>query len=211
MASDNSKDLIERALSRWVPTLTILSLLICSASAVAEVGGATVGKIAGKVTVADRELKVGDSLKADDEITVGKDDAYIDLKFSEGHQVRLKDGAKLKLGALKNGMRIISLSKGKAFVRFVKGPDAKGLEVKTKAIVAGIRGTKFAAAIDDDGGTYLCVCEGAVEARGVKGGPAKTVKAGQDLWAKLGKPLGNPVDSPDMASMTEKEFASMAD
>jgi ferric-dicitrate binding protein FerR (iron transport regulator) len=171
---------------------------------------ATVVKVTGEIQIAGKVARAGDTLREDDEIVVskGENDA-VDLKLAEGHQVRLKKGTHLKLGAVKNGQRLLELIKGQTFVRFNKSAEAKGLDVRTKAVVAGVRGTKFSVSIDEVMGTYVCVCEGSVEVQKPEGGPTKTVKAGQDIWARSEKPLGKPLNSPGMSQMTAQEIATM--
>jgi len=194
---------------RLFELLLFIGLTSAPAFAV-ENGGATVIKVTGQATVAGKALKTGDTLKPDDEVEVAKTkDAYVDLKLAEGHAVRLREGTRLKIGTFVNGLRILSLSKGKTFVRFEKSSEANRLEVRTKAVVAGVRGTKFAVSIDDVLGTYICVCEGAVQAQKPDGGDIKTVAAGQDIWATTYKPLGRPLNSPGMSKITEQEFETM--
>lgn len=197
-----------RTLTGRLVLFSVFSVLVSASAHAIDAGGATVLKLVGKITCAGKDLKVGDTLKGEDEITVPKSpNAHVDLKLSEGHIVRLKEGTQFKLGSFEKGLRILTLTKGKTFVHFKKSPEAHNLEVRTKAVVAGVRGTKFNVAIDDIMGTYICVCEGAVEAR--QGSISKTVAAGQDLWANTHSPMGNPVNSPGMRKMTEDEFASM--
>ncbi|MBI5595727.1 MAG: FecR domain-containing protein [Elusimicrobia bacterium] len=59
-------------------------------------------------------------------------------------------------------------------------PRLKGrYAVATPVAVAAVRGTEFYIAVRKDGGTYLCLCEGAVEVTGGKG-----VKYSQRFEAK---------------------------
>lgn len=176
--------------------------------------GLRVVKKSGQVLYNQKEVRVGEFLPLGGVIEVGNtDESLVDLTYPEGHRLRLKKNTKVNLKALstKNASQI-DITIGKVFAHFVKGKKAENIQIKTKSAVVGVRGTKFAVEENEEKGTYVCVCEGVVNVRGVgdhsKDGE-RTVKAGQDLWARPGKSMGTPVDSPDMSKMTTAEFADM--
>ncbi len=176
--------------------------------------GLTVVKKSGHVRYNQKEVKVGEFLPLGGVIEVGStDESFVDLTYPEGHRLRLKKNTKVNLIALgtKNASQI-DIAIGQVFAYFLKDKKAENIQIKTKSAVVGVRGTKFLVEANEEKGTYVCVCEGVVNVRGV-GGHAKDgeriVKANQDLWARPGKSMGTPVDSPDMSKMTSAEFADM--
>lgn len=190
----------------------VVALFLCSFSFAGE--GLTVVKKAGEVRYNQKEVKVGQILPFGGVIEVGSSvESFVDLTYPEGHRLRLKKNTKVNLAALgtKNASQI-DIAIGQVFAYLVKGKKAENIQIKTKSAVVGVRGTKFLVEESNEKGTYVCVCEGAVNVRGLgdhsKDGE-RNVKAGQDLWARPGKPMGTPVDSPDMSKMTTAEFADM--
>lgn len=178
-----------------------------------------VKKLSGSAKYDGHAIKAGDEVPAGGLLEVGAEpDAYVDLLFSEGHHMRLKKGAKLKINGEKTASPTrFELIIGQLFGYFVPGKNAEKIKIETKAAVAGVRGTKYLIEEDEKKGTYICVCEGVVAVNATDKRtdfPAK-VKAGQDLWAKLGgyeKPgqtLGRVTTSPAMSKMTTAEFTAM--
>jgi ferric-dicitrate binding protein FerR (iron transport regulator) len=170
----------------------------------------TIVHIVGGATVRRMPLHEGDTVKIDDDIVVSDaPGSQVDLKLSEGHQIRLKTDTTFRVGSVQNNKRIVTLIKGKAFVHYVKGAGTPTFEIRTKVAVAGVRGTKFVTQIDEKKGTYFCVCEGVVEVSKPEGGPSQLVHKDEDLWSHAGEALKPPVNSPKMTSTTQAEFDSM--
>lgn len=166
--------------------------------------------VQGDAKIGKSPVAVGHALEAGEILKVGDaPDSLVDLKFPEGHQVRLKAGTIFNLEAGPAKTRLVRLMRGRAFVHFQKGPDAKDFKVITRTAVSGVRGTKFVTEVDAVKGTYICVCEGVVEVQKPDGGAKQLVKKGQDLWSYDAKALAPAVDSPNMSQMTEDEFAKM--
>jgi ferric-dicitrate binding protein FerR (iron transport regulator) len=175
---------------------------------------ALVVKFKGNVQFESRVIKVGDELSAGGLLTVGagKDD-FVDIEMAAGHTFRLKKNAKMRLIAEpKSEKTVLNLLSGQLYSHFRKKAGVENIEIHTKSVVAGVRGTQFLVEEDDAKGSYICVCEGAVNVTGigshVKDG-ARVVSAGEDLWARPGKVIGQPISSPSMSKMTQDEFADM--
>lgn len=176
----------------------------------ADVGAITIVNVVGDAKFESRPLKSGDSFASGGTIEVASDGkSMVDIKYPEGHVFRLKSGARLSIAGEKTAnLKTLNLLKGKAFLHFQKDSDANEFKIHTKTAVAGVRGTKFLLE-DRDGATYLCVCEGVVELHKPDAKDGRTVTAGQDLWSRPDKPLGQPKVDEGMKAETAAEFESM--
>jgi hypothetical protein len=175
--------------------------------------GLTVAGVNGDVRYSGTQVKTGQDLPAGGTLEVGSaPDAHVDLIYPEGHRLRLKTNARLKIGDAKANPNILELLNGQVFAYFVKGKGAEKFRIRTSSIVAGVRGTKFVVEENSDKGTYVCVCDGMVGVDGINGHShdgQREVKAGEDLWVHPGKPMEQPKASPGMAKMSADEFKAM--
>jgi hypothetical protein len=169
-------------------------------------------KYNGKPVQVGETITPGGMLELDD-----NPQTYVDLLYPEGHQLRLKKGAHLKISA--ESTDNLELFRGQVFAYFAKNKNAEKVRIKTATAVAGVRGTKYLIEEDEKKGTYICVCEGEVRVSSVLKPdelPVK-VKAGQDVWAaprgadwnKTGNAIPRPTNSPNMSQMTTTEFKAM--
>lgn len=186
----------------------ILLILLLANFAFAEGNTFKVKKLGGQVTYLGKTIAVDEQLSPGSVIEVeNKEGSFVDLSHSEGHHLRLKKGAKLKLELSDpKEPHLLDLLYGQLYVFYRKGKEAKPLNIKTRTAVAGVRGTKFLIEEKDEG-SYYCVCDGVIEV--TKEGVTRQVKKDEDLRSRPGKPLGVPKVSPDMGKMTESEFKSM--
>jgi hypothetical protein len=200
--------------------VTMLFLGFLSVSfAHADANSLEVKSVKGSVKYDNKIIKSGDKLTPGGLLEVGVEkDALVDILFPEGHHLRLKNGGRLKIkGSEGNLPSRFDLYAGQLFGYFVKNKNAEKIKIETKSVIAGVRGTKYMIE-ENSKGTYICVCDGvvAVYATDKPTDFPVRVKAGQDLWARLGggygKPgetLGRPTTSPDMSKMTTDEFKAM--
>lgn len=179
----------------------------------------TVKTVSGKATFNGALLKSGDRISQGGSVELGAD-ASVDLIYPGGHHLRLKKGAKVGINAKADDSPAnLELIRGQVFAYFAKTKDAEKIKIKTRAVVAGVRGTKYLIEEDDKKGTYVCVCEGVVRVSSIEKHLEESVnvKAGQDLWTKLHdkswnsstNALAQPKDSPSMSEITSAEFKSM--
>jgi hypothetical protein len=179
-----------------------LTTLIVTSYAHAE-GKIKITKLSGEVIYNNKIVAVGAELDPGSELVVGKEESdFVEITYPEGHHLRLKKNAKLKITA----PSLLNLLFGKLFVYYNKQNKNEPLRIRTSTAVVGVRGTKFLVE-EDPKGSYYCVCDGVIEV--TKDSITRQVKKDQDLWSRPGKPLGEPKTSPDMGKMTEKEFIEM--
>lgn len=123
----------------------------------------------------------------DGDIIVTGDNSLVVLKFKEHSQHKINGNTRLQVNDLiKKGY--FELIKGSliSFITPLKKKKTKKVHfrVKTKAAVAGVRGTQFfisygPKANPDD--SWVCVNEGEVEVTNAKGGNGQIVKAGEGV------------------------------
>jgi len=190
---------------KWIAFVLVVSPSCFAASAVLKVA-----QVHGMVRLNGNSVKVGDELPQGGVIEVDKDKtASIDIQYPEGHYLRLKAGTKLKLGGDSYQMELLL---GQIYLHAIPGKNADKIRVKTRAVIAGVRGTKFTVEEYPNHSSYICVCEGQVSVTGVNDHATdgeRLVKVGEDLWARPGKAMGQPISSPGMSKMTTAEFSSM--
>lgn len=164
----------------------------------------SIGHIDGKVKVNEQAAELGQVLHQGAIVSAGPE-SYLDIVSDVGDKVRLKAGS-LKIESVKKESSMFDLLSGVLFTYIRPDQDHK-FEVRSKTAVMGVRGTKFFIAREPHH-TYLCVCEGLVEAS--KGSMSYLVKPKQDLFAYDSEPLLKPHQaSKQMYDLATKEFASM--
>ena len=194
--------------------LSFFLISVFSLSSGAFASGAKVTAVSGTVRYNGKIVKVGDELERNGEIEVGPEkEASVDLKYPQGHLVRLKSQSKMRIEESKDGGLVdLNLIRGKIYAHLLKEKGAEKFHIKTKAVVAGVRGTKFLVEENESKGSYVCVCEGSVEVTGTgehQADGARIVNAGEDIWARPGKTMGKPKVDEDMSKQTSSEFESM--
>ena len=107
------------------------------------------------------------------------------ILFADETQIRVGRNSTLlvKEVAQDGGQTQLELGAGSLWARAARG--GSGVEVKTPAAVAAIRGTDWSLSVDGSGKTSLVVLEGVVELRNAKG--AVTVRQGEGAVAAIGQ------------------------
>lgn len=144
-------------------------------------------KYQGKVLINKKIIESG-LIPLGAEIDTTAEKASLILRTSDGKILRFSEGI-----AKYEGPSLVEVLKGKLFA-FIRNVPKKGKEfkVRTRTAAMGVRGTKFLV-LEEEKESYLCVCEGVVEAR-KKTQPDKliSVNAGFDLSIQEDKVLESP-------------------
>ena len=183
----------------------VLTLLINSYFGHAFASPATVVKYQGKVLINKKIISRG-IIPLGAEIDTTEKNSRLIIRTADGKILRFSEGI-----AKYEGPSLIDLLKGKLFA-FIRDVPNKGKEfqVRTRTAAMGVRGTKFLV-LEDEKESYLCVCEGVVEAK-KKSEPNKPVDvaAGFDLSIQESKPLGSPTKASEiMWDIATKGFKEM--
>ncbi len=135
-------------------------------------------------------------------------ESFLILRDADDSIFRFANGsAKFKYGKAS----LVEIVKGSLFAyvqkSFSKSEDAPAFRLK--GMIMGVRGTKFFLQ-EDEKESYLCVCEGVVEAKGAKGSKVMQVQAGYDLTAHSDRDIEKPAFASDvMWKMAKDGFADM--
>lgn len=161
------------------------------------------GKIVGVPTI----LNEGDTIEARSKMKPKKTGSFVRITFKNGDKVGLSK-AKMVIEKFNKKQSTISLLKGK-FFNYAKPGLERKLEVKSRNVALGVRGTKYM--IDEkESESYVCVCEGEVVA--TKGGRSSSIKAGYDLHIKPGKPINHSVEASEaMIKMISENFQTLGE
>ncbi|MFZ4713322.1 MAG: FecR domain-containing protein [Bacteriovoracaceae bacterium] len=146
---------------------------------------AKVTHMEGEVWLNRGPAKIGDLIYPGTHVKVAGAKSWVDMKYINGHVVRATEGAftVTEIGPKKSFIELLS---GKIFSLVSPLKKKETFVVKTKRAVFGVRGTKFM--IEENAEkTYLCVCEGVVEAD--NGKEKVKVKKDDDLFIEDGKKL----------------------
>ncbi|MGZ3684089.1 MAG: FecR family protein [Bdellovibrionota bacterium] len=135
--------------------------------------------IQGKAVVGVRALKSGDKVELNDVVTTGPK-SFVRILLREGVAMNVGPDSTIHLSRLEGGeATTIDLLKGFLLSRIKKSvpaPEKVKYQVRTRTASLGVRGTTFFAKEEPDGRTFLCVCEGTVEARWAGGSKTITSK-----------------------------------
>jgi hypothetical protein len=139
-------------------TFLFTSLAYASDATVVALHGSAVSVTAGTETA----LKLGAKLKNGDTLKTGADSMVV-LLFADGTRLKFKDKSEAKIeGESKApGPSGVNLAAGALFALIPK-QDKPHFEVRTRAAVAGVRGTEFFASTGAHDAFWLCVEDGAV-------------------------------------------------
>ena len=160
---------------------------------------AIVKKIRGVAKVNNKELKEGDRIEIGSIINARGKGNFIDIEIKPNHgAVRIVNG-EFELKKISNTTSIYNLLFGKAFSYFNK-TDKSNIQINTKQASFSVRGTKFLAEQLEDDRSFLCVCDGVVEAKNSSGKSAN-VKAGEEVFITKNDPKF--VDEINMRDMTK--------
>lgn len=167
---------------------------------------ANVVKIHGQAFINREKINEGAEVAEGMELTMPHKGDYIEIKFQNGHLVRLV-GATVKVETLNPKNTLFNLLKGKIFSFIKPLTQDETFHVKTKRVAFAVRGTQFMIE-EAQKQTYLCVCEGVVAAKSSKG--EVLVKKDEDLTLVNSKQdLKAATASKNMADMTKQVFSEM--
>lgn len=185
-------------------SFTLFSPLLLASQMASE--AVTITKVFGSANIGKKKLKRGDQLMINDLLQVSKR-SYVNLEFSNTSTMRVGPGEIKITASMSKKETVVSLIKGTIFT-FVRGlAKNEKFIVKTKRASMGVRGTKFLA-MEEGEDSYLCVCQGTVEASNLKG--KKTlVNAGEDIHITDKGPFNKIKASKQMMDMGIKTFKEM--
>ncbi len=126
-----------------------------------------------------QDLLDGDTLRTN---TIGN----LAILFADQTQIRVGRNSTLvvrDVAANAGGTTQLDLQSGTVWARAARG--GSGVDIKTPAAVAAIRGTDWSLTVDGSGKTSLVVLEGVVELRNAQG--SVTVRQGEGAVASIGK------------------------
>ncbi|MGA2481129.1 MAG: FecR domain-containing protein [Spirochaetia bacterium] len=154
-------------------TAAVLALVLLFAGAAAFAADkASIVYIEGDVTMNGAPAAVGDDVQPGALITTAKD-SVCQVVFNSRNIVHMAAGTTLRfdLNAVSKGA---TLQKGAiAMVLRNLAAAAPGDElrfsIRTSTAVAGVRGTCFFVAVEDENNTYICACNGALHLEGQGG------------------------------------------
>lgn len=158
-------------------SLILFSLLCTGAFAQGFAPVANVTKISGEVLINKEKIEKGAEIATGMEISMPKKGSSIDIKFQNGHLLRLVD-ASVFVESITPKEYFFNLKKGKAYSSVVELTEGEKYLIKTKDASFAVRGTKFL--IDEkSNSTSLIVVDGVVTAEKEKS--IVEVRKGQSL------------------------------
>lgn len=166
---------------------------------------ANVSKIHGTAFINKEKIKEGAEIAEGMEVSIPKKGDYIEVKFQNGHLVRFV-GAKVKVSKLNPKNTLFELIKGKIFSAIKPLTQNETYQIKTKRASFAVRGTQFMVE-EDKKQTYLCVCEGVVNAKAGKG--SVDVKKDEDVTIAPKRELKATLAAQSMIDMAKSVFKDM--
>jgi hypothetical protein len=164
-------------------------------------------KFKGKIKIDERDIvREGQEFVTGSKIEVLDEQSFVQLVFPDDSIVLMKKG----VGKFRNDQRslILDLFEGSLFT-YVRNKEAKTkLTVKTPVASLGVRGTKYFISHSKNE-SYLCVCDGVVEAKNLTTGTKLLVEKNKDLY--LAKKRDEPVTEANsmMMDMAKQGFTEM--
>lgn len=166
---------------------------------------AKISKISGKAYIDKEIAKVGSEISEGMEVRVLKLSDYVDIKYQNGHVIRLTGGV-MKVKDLNPKTSVIQLLKGTLYSLVKKLTKDEKFTVNTSKASFGVRGTRFYIE-EKKKESYLCVCEGKVVAD--RGGETIDVIKDQDLFVKSNQKLKITPASKNMIKMGNDVFKEL--
>lgn len=168
---------------------------------------ANVATIKGEVLINNEKIEKGAEIANDMKIEMPKKGSFIDIKFQNGHMLRLVD-ADVYANKITPKEYFFELKKGKAYSMVKSLTEGENYVIVTKDVTFVVRGTKFV--IDEkSNNTTLVVTEGVVTAQKEKS--ILEVRKGQTLnVAQKGK-MKAVAASSKFISDSNKVFDEMAE
>ena len=190
----------------FISALGLSLVLISSSFASGFMQVANVTKIHGAAFINKEKIKEGAEVAEGMEINIPKKGDFIEIKFQNGHLVRFTE-AKVLVEKLNPKNTLFNLIKGKIYSAIKPLTQDETFQVKTKRVSFGVRGTKFLIE-ESKKQSYLCVCEGVVSAKSLKG--EVDVKKDEDLTlAKAAGELKASLATKNMMMLSNQVFTEM--
>lgn len=168
-----------------------LSLLTANAKAAEEqVLIGEVKYVVGEAKVGDNELKVGSKIFNEDVLTT-ENGTTLRILMADGVAIQVYSNTKLRFVRDEKKALRVSLNVGSILSKIKKLPTTTSeprYMVNTKHASMGVRGTTFFVKLAKGEGTFLCVCEGAVNV--TRGPSAIEVSAKHHENAKIISAIG---------------------
>jgi hypothetical protein len=156
-------------MKRIAGVLVLILFVTCAAAFSAD--KASIVYIEGDVSMNGSPANVGDDVLPGAILTTGKD-SLCQIVFNTKNIVHMAAGTSLRFDS-KVLSRGATLQKGAVAMvlrNLVSNPgDEMRFSIRTSTAVAGVRGTCFFIAIEDENNTYICACNGAIHLEGEGG------------------------------------------
>ncbi|MGZ3787502.1 MAG: FecR domain-containing protein [Bacteriovorax sp.] len=191
--------------SALIALLFSLGLVTSAFAANGFMAVANVSKIHGTAFINKEKIKEGAEIAEGMEVSVPKKGDYIEVKFQNGHLVRFV-GAKVKVEKLNPKNTLFELIKGKIFSAIKPLTQNETYGIKTRQASFAVRGTQFMIE-EEKKQTYLCVCEGVVNAKTAKG--SVDVNKDEDVTIAPKRELKATLAAKSMVDMTKNVFKDM--
>lgn len=170
---------------------------------------AIVTQVRGEVYVDTVKALKGAKLVKDQIIEARDRKSYFVIEYTDGTKIMIKD-AKIRVGIVSTDKNEIELLNGSLYAKVKPINDKKlrkfdKLVIKTRTASMGVRGTRFFITEEKES-SYLCVCEGVVEARTLSG-KSLLVNKNEDLKIfNVDDELNKTNASEQMIEMGDKIF-----
>ena len=162
---------------------------------------AIVKKINGIVTSSGRNLSIGDRVKIGELVDASGKGSFVDLEIPGEGKMRLVGGV-MRVKKVEKTESIYELIKGKIFT-YLK-PDKKTekrLRIYTSEGSFAVRGTKFVVVKEKDYRSFLCVCEGSVEAKNNFGANGIVHENQEVEFSGVDRDIRSKINSRDMKKL----------
>jgi hypothetical protein len=190
-----------------MPALMLLMSLAWSFGALANgfMAVANVSKIHGTAMINHEAIKLGAEIAQGMTLTIPKGGDFVEVKFQNGHLVRFT-GATVMVEDLTPKTTLFNLMKGKVFAAIKPLTQNETFFIKTKRASFAVRGTRFFVE-ETKKSSYLCVCEGVVNAKTAKA--EVDVKKDEDLTLAPKRELKATLAAQSMIDMSNAVFKDM--
>ena len=135
--------------------ITVACLFLDSVFSGSENSGFTVQSYIGNVKIKSisgtKQPEVGGIIKKGSTIITGNS-SVIDILYNDNTLIRIKDNSSLKIDSIVSKMdkdTYLNLSKGKLYITVSKLKKSSSFKVKTKTMIASVRGTSFSIYADE--------------------------------------------------------------
>lgn len=184
--------------------LKVLTLFISLLTSLSIYSSVQVVRYKGDILINSKKYDKTIKIKIGDTVHAKGDRSFIHMKTSFGSNITLRDGS-LKVEKTQSKSTVMNLISGK-FYHYLKPGTKRKFTLKTKNAVLGIRGTKYYVEAKDDD-TYLCVCEGSVEATSLE--KILVLNKNEDVHLNKDKKSSKFKASPQMISNVGETFSEM--